>query len=144
MRDRIVYLDNNATTAVAPEVFEEMQPYFSQLYGNPSSLHSFGGNIAHKLDEARQRLAELLGADEDEIIFTSCGTESDATAIHSALTTFPDKRHVVTSTVEHPAVLGLCEHLEDAGYQVTYLSIDEQGRLDLGELAEAISAPSSR
>ncbi len=139
MMDRIVYLDNNATTAVAPEVFEEMQPYFSELYGNPSSLHSFGGNIAHKIEEARARLAALLGADEDEIIFTGCGTESDATAIHSALTTFPDKRHIVTSVVEHPAVLGLCEHLEGAGYQVTYLSIDEQGRLDLGELAEAVT-----
>jgi cysteine desulfurase len=133
-----VYLDNNATTMVAPEVFEEMRPYFSELYGNPSSLHSFGGNVAHALDEARQKLAALLGAGEDELIFTSCGTESDATAIHSALEEFPDKRHIVTSSVEHPAVLGLCGHLEKQGYEVTYLGVDEQGRLDLDELAEAL------
>ncbi len=139
MSDRVVYLDNNATTAVAPEVFAEMRPYFSELYGNPSSLHSFGGNVAHRLDEARARLAALLGADEGEIIFTSCGTESDATAIHSALESFADKRHIVTSPVEHPAVLGLCEHFEDQGYRVTYLSLDDHGRLDLGELAQTIT-----
>ncbi len=133
-----VYLDNNATTMVAPEVFEEMRPYFSELYGNPSSLHSFGGNVAHALDEARRKLAALLGAGEEELIFTSCGTESDATAIHSALEEFPDKRHIVTSSVEHPAVLGLCGHLEKQGYEVTYLGVDEQGRLDLDELAEAL------
>ena len=133
-----VYLDNNATTMVAPEVFEEMRPYFSELYGNPSSLHSFGGNVAHALDEARRKLADLLGAGEDELVFTSCGTESDSTAIRSALEEFPEKRHIVTSSVEHPAVLGLCAHLEKQGYEVTYLGVDEQGRLDLDELAEAV------
>ena len=133
-----IYLDNNATTMVAAEVFAEMKPYFSELYGNPSSLHSFGGNVAHALDEAHERVAALLGATEDEIVFTSCGTESDSTAIHSALEESPEKRHIVTSSVEHPAVLGLCGHLEKQGYEVTYLGVDEQGRLDLDELAEAV------
>jgi len=137
--DRVIYLDNNATTMVAPEVFEEMRPFFSERYGNPSSLHSFGGNVHHKIDEARRRLAALLGADENEMLFTSCGTESDSTAIHSALDRFPDKKHIVTSAVEHPAVLGLCDHLEQRGYSVTYLAVDEEGRLDLDELAEAVT-----
>lgn len=139
MTDRIVYLDNNATTMVAPEVVEEMLPYFSEYYGNPSSLHTFGGNVRHKIDEARQRIASLLGAREDEIIFTSCGTESDATAITSALVTFPEKRHIVTSAVEHPAVLGMCDFYEKHGYRVTYMAIDEHGMLDLDELADAVT-----
>jgi cysteine desulfurase len=94
---KTIYLDNNATTQVAPEVLAEMKPYFSEFYGNPSSMHSFGGQVAKKLAEARAKVAALIGADLDEIIFTSCGTESDNTAIHSALAVNPDKRHIITS-----------------------------------------------
>ncbi len=101
---KTVYLDNNATTQVAPEVLEEMLPYFHELYGNPSSMHTFGGQVAKKLADAREKVAKVIGATSGEIIFTSCGTESDNTAILSALAVTPEKRHVVTSRVEHPAV----------------------------------------
>ncbi len=137
--ERIVYLDNNATTMVAPEVSEAMAPYFSDRYGNPSSLHSFGGNVAGDIEQARAKVAHLIGAHADEIIFTGCGTESDSTAIRSALDQFPDRRHIVTSAVEHPAVLGLCGDLQKRGYQVTYLQIDDTGQLDLDELRETIT-----
>jgi cysteine desulfurase len=126
-----VYLDNNATTQVAPEVVEEMLPYFSQFYGNPSSMHTFGGNVAKKIKEARARMADLLGAQPEEIVFTSCGTESDSTAIWAALRANPGKRHLITSTVEHPAVKNLCEHLARNGYRVTFVPVDRLGRLDL-------------
>lgn len=99
-----VYLDNNATTCVAPEVVEEMLPYFSELYGNPSSMYSFSGKVAGKIHEARERIAKFIGAKPEEIIFTSCGTESDNTAIWAAVNANPDKRHIVTSRVEHPAI----------------------------------------
>ena len=92
-----IYVDNNATTRVAPEVVEAMLPYFSELYGNPSSMHTFGGNVGQALREARARVAELLGATPEEIVFTSCGTESDSTAIWSALRSRPDRRHIITS-----------------------------------------------
>jgi cysteine desulfurase len=108
---KTVYLDNNATTQVAPEVLEAMLPYFHDLYGNPSSMHSFGGQVAKKLREAREQAAALIGASPDEIIFTSCGTESDNAAIRSALATYPERRHIVTSRVEHPASpVALREH----------------------------------
>ncbi len=136
---KIVYLDNNATTRVDPEVFEEMRPYFCELYGNPSSMHTFGGQVARKLDEARGRLAALLGADETEIVFTSCGTESDSTAIRGTLEAYPEKRHIVTSRVEHPAVLSLCRHLVKQGYEVTELGVDRQGMIDLDELREVVT-----
>ena len=136
---KTVYLDNNATTRVAPEVFEEMIPYFSELYGNPSSMHSFGGQVARKLNEARARAADLIGAEPDEIVFTSCGTESDNTAILSALSVNPDKRHIVTSRVEHPAVKVLCEHLRDKGYRVTELSVDADGNLDMDEYEKSLT-----
>ena len=126
-----VYMDNNATTQVAPEVVEEMLPYFSQFYGNPSSMHTFGGNVAKKIKEARARMADLLGAQPEEIVFTSCGTESDSTAIWAALRANPGKRHLITSTVEHPAVKNLCEHLARNGYRVTFVPVDRLGRLDL-------------
>src|SRR6185369_16534094 len=99
-----IYLDNNATTKVDEAVFEEMRPYFCELYGNPSSMHFFGGQVQGKVNEARNRVAALLGASPEEIIFTACGTESDNAAIRSALEVFPDRRHVITSRVEHPAV----------------------------------------
>ncbi|MBA3018445.1 MAG: aminotransferase class V-fold PLP-dependent enzyme, partial [Desulfobacteraceae bacterium] len=100
---KIIYVDNNATTQVAPEVLKEMLPYFTESYGNPSSIHSFGGNLSYKLKEARAKLAVFLGAAPEEIIFTSCGTESDNTAIRAAISSNPDKKHIITSRVEHPA-----------------------------------------
>jgi len=126
----VVYLDNNATTKVAPEVVEAMLPYLSDYYGNPSSMHSFGGNVAEKIKEARQHVADLIGASPDEIVFTSCGTESDGTAIRAAIESTPDKRHIVTSRVEHPAIKNLYETLSKKGYQVTFVPVDNEGRLD--------------
>jgi cysteine desulfurase len=126
-----IYLDNNATTKVAPEVLEVMLPYFSEFYGNPSSMHTFGGQVGRKLREAREQMAALIGAEPDEIIFTSCGTESDNAAILSALATQPEKRHIVTSRVEHPAVRVLCAHLAGQGCRVTELPVDKEGLLDL-------------
>jgi len=135
---RTIYFDNNATTRVDPAVFEEMRPYFTELYGNPSSMHTFGGQVARKLAEARERVAELLGADPSEIVFTSCGTEGDNTAIRSALEAQPEKRHVVTTRVEHPAVLNLVNHLIKKGYHVTLLGVDEHGMIDLQELEDSL------
>ena len=131
---KVIYTDNNATTMVAPEVLEEMLPYFSQYYGNPSSMHTFGGSVAERIKEARQRVADLIGASVEEIVFTSCGTESDSTAIHAAIESYPDKRHIVTSRVEHPAIKNLYEVLAKKGYRVTFVPVDGQGRLDLDDL----------
>ncbi|MDR3640885.1 MAG: cysteine desulfurase NifS [Humidesulfovibrio sp.] len=140
MSASVIYMDNNATTRVAPEVLDAMLPFFSERYGNPSSMHSFGGAVGKEMREARESLAGLLGCAPDEIIFTSCGTESDNTAIRSALTAQPEKRHIVTTRVEHPAVLSLCKFLERSqGYRVTYLGVDSEGRLDLQELEESLS-----
>ncbi len=137
---KTVYMDNNATTKVAPEVFEAMQPFFTDRYGNPSSMHSFGGSVARNLADARASLAELLGASAQEIVFTSGGTESDSTAILSALETQADRREIVTTRVEHPAVLNLCKHLaRDRGYTVRWLSVDKEGMLDLEEVRSVIS-----
>ncbi|ACM21392.1 nitrogen fixation iron-sulfur cluster assembly cysteine desulfurase NifS [Geotalea daltonii FRC-32] len=133
-----IYLDNNATTKVDEAVFEEMRPYFCELYGNPSSMHFFGGQVQKKVDEARNRVAALLGALPEEIIFTACGTESDNAAIRSALEVFPEKRHIITTRVEHPAVLTLCRNLTKKGYRVTELNVDNAGRLDLNELRSAL------
>jgi len=127
---KTVYFDNNATTRVAPEVVEEMLPYFSEFYGNPSSMHSFGNEVNKKIIEARKKVAELLGAKPSEIIFTSCGTESDSTAVLSAVKNNPGKKHIMTSVVEHPAILNLFADLEKQGYRTTYVPVDEQGRLD--------------
>jgi cysteine desulfurase len=133
-----VYLDNNATSMVAPEVLAEMLPFFSEWYGNPSSMHSFGGEVGTRLKKARADIAGLLGCKPEELIFTSCGSEGDNTAILSALAAQPEKRHLVTTRVEHPAVLSLAKHLEEKDYEVTYLGVDEKGRLDMGELVRAI------
>ncbi len=133
-----IYLDNNATTKVDEAVFEEMRPYFCELYGNPSSMHFFGGQVQSKVTEARVRVAQLLGASPDEIIFTACGTESDNAAIRSALEVFPDRRHIITSRVEHPAVLTQCRNLRQKGYRVTEIGVDGAGRLDLEELKTVI------
>jgi cysteine desulfurase len=134
----VIYLDNNATTRVDDAVLAEMIPYFGELYGNPSSMHYFGGQVQKKIDEARGRVAALLGAQPEEVIFTACGTESDNTAIRSALEAFPEKRHIITTRVEHPAVLTLCRSLTKKGYRVTELGVDGAGRLDLGELKRAL------
>lgn len=135
-----VYLDNNATTMVAPEVFEAIKPFFVERYGNPSSMHSFGGNVAREIRAARAALAMLLGATPQEIVFTSGGTESDSTAILSALATNPGRREIVTTRVEHPAVLNLCKHLaRTQGYTVRWLSVDKDGLLDMNEVREKIS-----
>ncbi len=133
-----VYLDNNATTMVAPEVLEEMLPFFGEWYGNPSSMHSFGGHVGIRLKQARADIADVLGCRPDELIFTSCGSEGDNTAILSALAAQPEKRHLITTRVEHPAVLSLAKHLEEKDYEVTMLGVDESGRLDLDELTGAI------
>jgi cysteine desulfurase len=135
----VIYLDNNATTQVAPEVLEAMLPYYHELYGNPSSMHSFGGQVAQKIRVAREKAAALIGASPEEIIFTSCGTESDNAAIRSALATRPDKKHIITSRVEHPAIRALCAHLATQGYRITELPVDKNGVLDLENLEKSIT-----
>jgi cysteine desulfurase len=136
---KTVYVDNNATTKVAPEVLEEMVPYFSEYYGNPSSMHFFGGQVQKKVDEAREKVADFLGADPSEIVFTSCGTESDNAAILGTLDSYPEKRHLISTRVEHPAVGNVSAYLGRKGYRVTELSVDREGRLDLDELKESLT-----
>jgi cysteine desulfurase len=142
MSPEVVYMDNNATTRVAPEVLEAMLPYFSDLYGNPSSMHSFGGQVGKALTEAREQIANLIEASPDEIIFTSCGTESDSTAILSALQAFPEKRHIVTTRVEHPAVKNLCENIDKLTghkHKITQLPVDRDGILDLQRYEDSLT-----
>ena len=142
MSTKVVYMDNNATTRVAPEVLETMLPYFSDLYGNPSSMHTFGGQVGDALKEAREQIAELVGASADEIIFTSCGTESDSTAILSALQAFPEKRHIVTTRVEHPAVKNLCENIDNLTghkHKITQLPVDREGMIDLQRYEDSLT-----
>ncbi|MEX0801887.1 MAG: cysteine desulfurase NifS [Candidatus Binatia bacterium] len=136
-----IYFDNNATTRVLPEVFEAMAPFFTELYGNPSSIHGFGSQVGGRISQAREHVAALIGAaDPVEVIFTSCGTEGDNAAIRGLLEAHPEKRHIVTTQVEHPAVLGLCQHLEKKGYRVTWLSVDQDGMLDLDELRDSVTS----
>ncbi len=134
-------MDNNATTRVDPRVLETIFPYFSEYYGNPSSMHSFGGDVGKRLEEARASVQALLGVEHDsEIIFTSCGTESDNTAILSALAIQPSRREIITSVVEHPAILSLCDHLErHEGYKVHYIPVDRLGRISMEAYAAALS-----
>ena len=135
----MIYLDNNATTQVAPEVFEAMQPFLSANYGNPSSAHALGRESRKAVEQARQAVADLLGAgDVDEIAFTSCGSESNNWAIRGFLEQNPNRRHVITTRVEHEAVRKLCEHLAEIGSEVTWLEVDEQGSLDLDDLKRAL------
>ncbi len=139
---KVVYMDNNATTMVAPEVLTAMLPYVSELYGNPSSMHTFGGQVGAALTRARAQVAVLLGCDPEEIIFTSCGTESDSTAIMSALRASPEKRHIVTTRVEHPAVKNLCENISSMTgnkYRVTMLKVAEDGLVDFDEYLKALT-----
>ena len=135
---RLVYADNNATTRVDDEVLEEMLPYFKEFYGNPSSIHTFGRQVSSKMDLARERVASILGADTSEIVFTSCGTESNNYAIHCSLEAHPDKKHVITTKVEHPAVLNVCKYFGKNGYDVTELGVNKDGMLDQDELRDSI------
>ncbi len=136
---KLVYADNNATTSIAPEVQEVMLPFLRDYYGNPSSMHSFGGQVHHYIEEAREKVAHLIGAEPQEIIFTSCGTESDNTAIRGTLEANPGKRHIITTRVEHPAVKNVCQYLSSRGYRVTELSVNSEGMLDLEELRKNLS-----
>jgi len=131
---KTVYVDNNATSRIAPEVLDAMIPYLTERYGNPSSMHSFGGTVGLDIKDARAKVAALIGAAPDEIVFTSCGSESDSTAIWSAINSYPNKKHIVTTRVEHPAVKNLCETLSKRGYRVTFVPVDGKGRLDLDYL----------
>jgi cysteine desulfurase len=137
-----IYMDNNATTKIAPEVVDVMMPFLTECYGNPSSMHRFGGQVGGAVKNARSQVATLLGADVAEITFTSCGTESDSTAILAALHAFPEKRHVITTRVEHPAIKNLCENLgrlTGHKYRVTRLQVEADGTLDLATYEEALS-----
>lgn len=135
----MIYLDNNATTRVLPEVLEAMLPFYTELWGNPSSLHQFGAQIIPHVDKARDRVAQLIGAQrESEITFTSGGTESNQIAIRGILSANPEKRHIVTTAVEHSSVLMLCEQLEKEGYEITTLGVDKNGNLDLEELKKSL------
>lgn len=136
---KTIYLDNNATTRTAPEVLEAMLPFFADLYGNPSSMHFFGGQVARHLKTAREQVAALIGAHPSEIVFTSCGTESDNAAIMGTLYSYPEKKHLVISRVEHPAVLNVAHHLQARGYRITELKVDGQGQLDLDELRHVLT-----
>ena len=135
----MIYFDNNATTEIAPEVFEVMKPFLIDFYGNPSSAYGFGRESRRAIETARVKIADLLGAaSESEIVITSGGTESDNWAIFGALEAAPHKRHIITTRVEHEAVRRACEKLERAGYEVTWLDVDENGFLDLNELKNSL------
>ncbi|WP_295456336.1 cysteine desulfurase NifS [uncultured Thiodictyon sp.] len=135
-----IYLDNNATTMVSPEVVQAMLPYFTEQFGNPSSLHQYGNRVGQAIKQARQQVQALLGAEHDsEIIFTSCGTESDSTAILSALKAQPERKEIITTVVEHPAILALCEQLEKEGYKIHRLKVNGKGRLDMQEYMDLLS-----
>ncbi|MCP4672836.1 MAG: cysteine desulfurase NifS [Desulfobacula sp.] len=136
----MVYTDNNATTRTAEEVVQEMLPYFGELYGNPSSMHTFGDQVDRKIKQARQQVADLINADIEEIVFTSCGTESDSSAIYAAINAHPEKKHLITSNVEHPAIKSLYQHLEKTqGYEVTFVPVNNKGLLDLDILYDSLS-----
>ena len=140
--EQVIYMDNNATTRVAPEVLDAMMPYLRDYYGNPSSMHTFGGQVGRAVARAREQVADLLGAAPEEIVFTSCGTESDSTAILSALQTYPEKNHVVTTRVEHPAVKNLCENLElftGRKYHTTRLHVHSDGTMDVQRFRDSLT-----
>jgi len=136
----LLYLDHNATTPIDPEVLEAMLPWLENGFGNPSSVYTLGRRAAEALKEARERVAALVGADPSEIIFNSCGTEATNTAILSALAIDPDKRHIITSAVEHSATIKLCEYLATRGFEITWLPVDKGGVLDPAKLEEAITS----
>ena len=135
----MIYLDNNATTRVAPEVLDAMRPYLSEFFGNPSSAHSLGREMKRAVEQSREQVARLIGAaNTSEIVFTSCGSESDNWAIRGVLATQPRKKHIITTQVEHEAVRNVCRLLENEGYEVTWLGVDGNGELDLDELRRAL------
>jgi cysteine desulfurase len=135
----MIYLDNNATTRVAPEVLDAMRPYLGDVFGNPSSAHTLGREMKRAIDHSREQVASLIGAAEtDEIVFTSCGSESDNWAIRGVLASQPAKRHIVTTQVEHEAVRNTCAIFEKEGYEVTWLGVDRNGALDLDSLRAAL------
>ena len=135
-----IYLDNNATTRVDPAVVDVMIPYFLEQYGNPSSIHKFADGVARGLKHARGQVQALIGCEHDsEIIFTSCGTESNSTAILSAIKAQPDKKEIITTTVEHPAILSLCDYLEKEGYTIHRMPVDKAGRLNLNAYQHLLS-----
>lgn len=135
----MIYLDNNATTRIAPQVLDAMQPYLTEHYGNPSSAHSLGRTMKAAVENARQQVAELIGcASPSEVVFTSCGSESDNWAIGGFLEQNPDRRHIITTRVEHEAVRNLCEHLAQIGCEVTWLDVDGNGELDLDQLRRSL------
>jgi cysteine desulfurase len=136
--NRIVYLDNNATTRVAPEVIDALLPYLREHWGNPSSIYRFGHELNRRIEEARAQVAALIHADPRDLLFTSCGTESNNTALHAALATQPDKRHLVTTAVEHSAILKHCQFLRKQGYEVTFLPVESDGSLDIHLLDQSI------
>ncbi|MDD5578175.1 MAG: cysteine desulfurase NifS [Methylobacter sp.] len=135
-----IYLDNNATTKVDPAVVDVMIPYFLEQYGNPSSIHKFADGVARGLKQARQQVQALIGCEHDsEIIFTSCGTESNSTAILSAIKAQPNKKEIITTMVEHPAILSLCDYLEKEGYTIHRMPVDKAGRLNLESYKKLLS-----
>ena len=142
---KVIYLDNNATTKVDERAVAKMLPFLTEKYGNPSSIHSFGGTVMPEIEEARRQVANLIGANfrnkdncATEILFTSCGTESDNAAIMSAIATQIDRKKIVTSKVEHPAILSKCKELARQGYTISYIGVDERGRLDMEELKREV------
>lgn len=135
-----VYLDNNATTLVAPEVTEAMLPFFNSLWGNPSSMHHFGGQTGKHIAEAREKVAALIGAEPSEIVFTSCGTEGDNAAVRGAAEAADHQIRIITTRVEHPAVLGPCRYLKERGHELTEITVDASGQLNLADLRKAVAA----
>jgi cysteine desulfurase len=134
----LYYFDNNATTRVAPEVVDVMLPFLRDFWGNPSSVYSFGKHLAREVEAAREKVATVIHAEPREVIFTSCGTESNNSAIHSALATHPTKRHVITTAVEHSANIKFCAHLQKMGFEVTLLPVESDGSLDIHLLEKSI------
>lgn len=140
MTNKLVYLDNNATTMVDPQVYEAMQPYFCEMYGNPSSMHEFGGRIMNAVNIAREQVKNFVGAsDAKEIVFTASGSEGDNMAIRGVLEANKNKKHIITTKIEHPAVLNVFKYFEKQGYEVTYLDVDSKGNLDLNQLSESVT-----
>jgi cysteine desulfurase len=135
----VIYFDHNATTPIAPEVLEAMMPYLTSEWGNPSSTYAFGSKLKMAVETARAQVAELIGAQPRDIIFTCCATESNNAAIHAALKANPQKRHIITSAVEHSSVLNYCMELEKENYRVTYLPVDRDGLLTLADLEAALT-----
>jgi len=137
---KLVYLDNNATTKVAPQVLDTMIPYLDEFYGNPSSIHELGSTVGKAMEKAREKVQSLIGAEHSsEVIFTSSATEATTTAVLSALQAQPDKKEVITSVVEHPATLDLCKNLERKGYLVHWIGVDNKGRIDTEAYSKALS-----